>query len=114
MTTVVAIFVGIIGALVAVLITEILNKYEIDDVVGAVPVHLGAGVWGTLAVGFFSDLNILGTDLTRLEQIKAQFIGVLTIGAFSFFGSYLILRILNYFYPIESNSSTRRVRIEYS
>jgi Amt family ammonium transporter len=100
MTTVVAIFVGIIGALVAVLITEILNKYEIDDVVGAVPVHLGAGVWGTLAVGFFSDLNILGTDLTRLEQIKAQFIGVLTIGAFSFFGSYLILRILNYFYPL--------------
>ena len=100
MTTVVAIFVGIIGALVAVLITEILNKYEIDDVLGAVPVHLGAGVWGTLAVGFFSDLNILGTDLTRLEQIKAQFIGVLTIGAFSFFGSYIILRILNYFYPL--------------
>jgi Amt family ammonium transporter len=100
MTTVVSIFVGIIGALVAVLITEILNKYEIDDVVGAVPVHLGAGVWGTLAVGFFSDLNILGTDLTRLEQIKAQFIGVLTIGAFSFFGSYIILRILNYFYPL--------------
>ena len=100
MTTVVAIFVGIIGALVAVLITEILNKYEIDDVVGAVPVHLGAGVWGTLAVGFFSDLNILGTDLTRFEQIKAQFIGVLTIGAFSFFGSYIILRILNYFYPL--------------
>ena len=100
MTTVVAIFVGIIGALVAVLITEILNKYEIDDVVGAVPVHLGAGVWGTLAVGFFSDLNILGTDLTRLEQIKAQFIGVLTIGAFSFFGSFIILKILNYFYPL--------------
>ena len=100
MTTVVAIFVGIIGALVAVIITEILNKYEIDDVVGAVPVHLGAGVWGTLAVGFFSDLNILGTDLTRLEQIKAQFIGVLTIGAFSFFGSFIILKILNYFYPL--------------
>ena len=100
MTTVVAIFVGIIGALVAVTITEILNKYEIDDVVGAVPVHLGAGVWGTLAVGFFSDLNILGTDLTRLEQIKAQFIGVLTIGAFSFFGSFIILKILNYFYPL--------------
>ena len=100
MTSIVAIFVGIIGALVAVLITEILNKYEIDDVVGAVPVHLGAGVWGTLAVGFFSDLNILGTDLSRLEQIKAQFIGVLTIGAFSFFGSLIILRIINYFYPL--------------
>ena len=100
MTTVVAIIVGIIGALVAILITEILNKYEIDDVVGAIPVHLGAGIWGTLAVGFFSDLNILGTELTRFEQIKAQFIGVVAIGAFSFFGSFIILKILNYFYPL--------------
>ena len=100
MTTVVAIIVGIIGALVAILITEILNKFEIDDVVGAIPVHLGAGIWGTLAVGFFSDLNILGTELTRFEQIKAQFIGVVAIGAFSFFGSFIILKILNYFYPL--------------
>ena len=100
MTTVVAIIVGIIGALVAILITEILNKFEIDDVVGAIPVHLGAGIWGTLAVGFFSDLNILGTELTRFEQIKAQFIGIVTIGAFSFFGSFIILKILNYFYPL--------------
>jgi len=100
MTTVVAIIVGIIGALVAILITEILNKFEIDDVVGAIPVHLGAGIWGTLAVGFFSDLNILGTELTRFEQIKAQFIGVVTIGAFSFLGSFTILKILNYFYPL--------------
>jgi Amt family ammonium transporter len=100
MTTVVAIIVGIIGALVAILITEILNKFEIDDVVGAIPVHLGAGIWGTLAVGFFSDLNILGTELTRFEQIKAQFIGVVTIGAFSFLGSFIILKILNYFYPL--------------
>jgi Amt family ammonium transporter len=100
MTTVVAIIVGIIGALVAILITEILNKFEIDDVVGAIPVHLGAGIWGTLAVGFFSDLNILGTELTRFEQIKAQFIGIVAIGAFSFFGSFIILKILNYFYPL--------------
>jgi len=85
---------------VAIIITEILNKYEIDDVVGAIPVHLGAGIWGTLAVGFFSDLNILGTELTRFEQIKAQFIGVVTIGAFSFLGSFIILKILNYFYPL--------------
>ena len=62
--------------------------------------HLAAGVWGTLAVGFFSDLDILGTDLTRIEQIKAQFIGVISIGLFSFVGSYVILKTLNYFYPL--------------
>ena len=85
MTSVVSIFVGIVGAIIAIIVNEILQKFEIDDVVGAVPVHLAAGVWGTLAVGFFSDLEILGTDLTRFGQIKAQLIGVVSIGAFSFF-----------------------------
>tara|TARA_B100001248_G_scaffold260198_1_gene247787 strand:+ start:655 stop:2805 length:2151 start_codon:yes stop_codon:yes gene_type:complete len=100
MTSVTSIFVGIIGAIIAIFVNELLNKYEIDDVVGAVPVHLAAGIWGTLAVGFFSDLEILGTDLTRFEQIKAQIIGVVSIGAFSFFGSYFLLKILNSFYPL--------------
>ena len=100
MTSVTSIFVGVIGAVIAIIVNELLNKFEIDDVVGAVPVHLAAGVWGTLAVGLFSDLEILGTGLTRLEQIKAQFIGVVSIGAFSFFGSYILLKILNYFYPL--------------
>ena len=100
MTSVVSIFVGIVGAIIAIIVNEILNKLEIDDVVGAIPVHLAAGVWGTLAVGFFSNLEILGTDLSRIEQIKAQFIGIISIGFFSFVGSYIILKIVNNFYPL--------------
>ena len=100
MTSVTSIFVGIIGALIAIYVSRVLDKFEIDDVVGAVPVHLAAGVWGTLAVGFFSDLEILGTGLNRFEQIKVQFIGVIAVGAFSFFGSYVLLKLLNYFYPL--------------
>ena len=100
MTSITAIFVGIVGALIAIYVNELLNKFEIDDVVGAIPVHLAAGIWGTLAVGFFSDLEILGTDLTRLEQIKAQFIGVISIGIFTFLSSYTLLKVINYFYPL--------------
>jgi len=100
MTSVVSIFVGIVGAIIAIIVNEILQKFEIDDVVGAVPVHLAAGVWGTLAVGFFSDLEILDTDLTRFGQIKAQLIGIVSIGAFSFLSSYFILKFLNYVYPL--------------
>jgi len=100
MTSLTAIFVGIAGSLIAIGVNELLNKFEIDDVVGAIPVHLAAGVWGTLAVGFFSNLEILDTGLTRLEQIKVQFIGVGSIGLFAFLGSYILLKILNYFYPL--------------
>ena len=100
MTSLTAIVVGIVGSLIAIGVNELLNKFEIDDVVGAIPVHLAAGVWGTLAVGFFSNLEILDTGLTRWEQIKVQFIGAGSIGLFAFLGSYFLLKILNYFYPL--------------
>jgi Amt family ammonium transporter len=100
MTSVTSIFVGIIGAIVAIIVNEILNKFEIDDVVGAVPVHLAAGVWGTLAVGLFSDLSILDTGLDRFSQIKIQLIGIISIGAFTFISSFIILSLFNKFYPL--------------
>jgi len=100
MTSVTSIFVGIVGSIIAIIVNEILNKYEIDDVVGAVPVHLAAGIWGTLAVGLFSDLTILDTGLDRLSQIKIQFIGILSIGMFTFITSFLMLSLFNKFYPL--------------
>ncbi len=95
-----AILIGIIGTIIAIIVHELLNKKEIDDVVGAVPVHLAAGVWGTLAVGIFSNLEILDTGLSRIDQIKAQLIGISTIGLFSFVTSYIFFKIVNYFYPL--------------
>ena len=95
-----AIMIGIIGSIIAIIASELLEKYEIDDVVGAVPVHLAAGIWGTLAVGLFSDLEILGTGLTRLGQIKVQSIGIVTIGAFSFTASIIFFKLLNLVYPL--------------
>ena len=100
MTSVTSIFVGIIGAIIAIFVNELLNKFEIDDVVGAIPVHLAAGIWGTLAVGFFSDLNILDTGLDRFSQIKIQLIGILAIGSFTFISSFIILSFVNKFYPL--------------
>ena len=98
--------IGIIGTIIAIIVNEILNKKEIDDVVGAVPVHLAAGVWGTLAVGIFSNLEILGTGLTRIEQIKVQLIGIGAIGIFSFVSSFIFFKIVNYFYPLRVSPIT--------
>ena len=100
MTSVVSILVGIIGAIIAIIVNETLNNFEIDDVVGAVPVHLAAGIWGTLAVGIFGDLNILDTGLDRFSQIKIQLIGIVSIGLFTFVSSYTVLSLVNKFYPL--------------
>jgi Amt family ammonium transporter len=68
-----AVAIGAIGSLVAIAVDYLLVKLRIDDAVGAIPVHLGAGIWGTLAVGLFGDRDPLGTGLSKIEQPKRQF-----------------------------------------
>jgi Amt family ammonium transporter len=50
-----AMLVGFAGGMIAANGALLLERFRIDDPVGAVPVHLMAGVWGTIAVGIFSD-----------------------------------------------------------
>jgi Amt family ammonium transporter len=95
-----AVLIGLIGGMIAVMIEHMLERCGIDDAVGAIPVHLGAGAWGTIAVGLYGDLDILGTGLTRLEQIQVQLLGVFVCGAWTFGVAYALLRILNAFFPL--------------
>ena len=44
--------IGAVGGLIVVLGVPLLDRFKIDDVVGAIPVHLFAGIWGTIAVVF--------------------------------------------------------------
>jgi len=68
----VAMLVGAIGSLLACLTVPLLDKLKIDDVVGAIPVHLVAGIFGTLAVAF-----------TNPEvSFMPQLIGVVATGIF--------------------------------
>jgi len=45
-----AVAIGAVGGAIVVFAVPLLDKMKIDDVVGAIPVHLFAGIWGTLAV----------------------------------------------------------------
>ncbi|MFT7245385.1 MAG: Amt family ammonium transporter [Candidatus Azotimanducaceae bacterium] len=99
-TTPVAALIGLVGGMIAIGVEQMLERYQIDDAVGAIPVHLGAGIWGTLAVGLYGDLEILGTGLTRLEQIWVQLVGVVSCGLWAFCVTYALLRLVNHFYPL--------------
>ncbi len=71
-----AVAIGIISAIICNLAQRLIIKFEIDDVTGAVTVHLAAGIWGTLAVGIFGDLNLIDNGLSRFEQILVQLQGI--------------------------------------
>jgi Amt family ammonium transporter len=71
-----AFVIGLIGGLVVTLATWLLEARKIDDPVGAVPVHLAAGIWGTLSVGIFGVENGLVYG-GGVQQLLVQGVGVL-------------------------------------
>ena len=95
-----AILIGSIGGIISSGTIVLLEKLEIDDVVSAIPVHLAAGIWGTIAVALFGDFQMMGVEKTRLEQLYIQLIGIVSIGSFCFFGSYIIFKTINSFFPL--------------
>jgi len=73
-------FIGIVSAILCYFTQQIMCKYKLDDVTGAVPVHLVAGIWGTLAVALFGNLDLIDNGLSRLEQFQVQLIGIVATG----------------------------------
>jgi Amt family ammonium transporter len=79
-----AVIIGAVGGLICTAGIKLLEKVKLDDVVGAIPAHLFAGIWGTLAV-----------CIAAGGQFHIQLLGVVSIGAFVFGVSWLVWRGLD-------------------
>lgn len=79
-----ALWIGAVGGVIVVFVVPFLDNLKIDDVVGAIPVHLVAGFWGTLAVPFYTE----GTSF------MTQIVGFFSIGAFVFVVSGVLWLVL--------------------
>lgn len=109
-----AVFIGFIGGVAAFMVEELLVRLRIDDAVGAVPVHLGAGIWGTLAVGLFGQAALLGTGLTRWQQTGVQLLGIVVCFAWAFGLSYAILWLVNRFYTLRVSAYGEHIGLNVS
>ena len=79
-----AILIGGVGGVIVVYGTKLLFALQIDDVVGAIPAHLFAGIWGTLIV-----------PATNPDaSFSAQLIGVLAVNIFIFVVAYIVWSIM--------------------
>ncbi|WP_083225460.1 ammonium transporter [Neptunicoccus sediminis] len=79
-----ATLIGAMGGVIVVIVVPLLDKFRIDDVVGAIPVHLVAGIWGTIAVVFTNNEASLG----------AQLYGIITVAIFVIVTSAVVWFIL--------------------
>ena len=64
-----ATIIGAIGGIIVVFGVPLLDRLKIDDVVGAIPVHLFAGIWGTIAVVITNPAASLGTQLYSIMVV---------------------------------------------
>ena len=80
-----AIFIGAMGGVVCTVGMRALERFRIDDEVGAIPAHMGAGVWGTLAASIAGGANPF-----------LQLLGVVAIGAAVFSVSLLVWRLIDW------------------
>jgi ammonium transporter, Amt family len=79
-----ATIIGAIGGIIVVFAVPMLDKFKIDDVVGAIPVHLCAGIWGTFAVAFTNDS----------ASFTGQIFSIVVVGVFVFVVSLVLWAIL--------------------
>ena len=79
-----AIVIGGVGGLISTVGVRVLERLKVDDVVGAIPAHLFAGIWGTIAVCIVAG----GT-------LWVQLVGILSIGLFAFVLSFVIWKVLD-------------------
>jgi len=98
-----AVLIGAVAGIIVVPAHEWLDRMHIDDAVGAVPVHLAAGIWGTLAVAMFAEPG------AHLHQLQVQATGVLAAGAYALPVSFVVLWTINKILPLRADENAERV-----
>lgn len=89
-----AIIIGGVGGAIVVFTVPLLDKFKIDDVVGAIPVHLLAGIFGTLVVALNTQSEVDGVQLSVMQQLGVQALGVAAIGVFIFVASLILWALM--------------------
>jgi len=114
MTIPASMLIGVVGGLVCIWSTHLLERLQIDDAIGAVPAHLAAGIWGTLAVALLAPDGSWNNGHTRWEQLLVQAEGIAIIGAYSFGVSYVLLRLINRWLPLRVGVAEERIGLNIS
>ncbi len=109
-----AVLIGAVGGLVMYGAERWLERLRVDDAVGAVPVHLAAGVWGTVAVALFGSPEMLGTGLSFFSQLQVQLLGIFACFLWAFGLTYLLLSLVNPRLPLRVTAEEERIGLNVS
>ncbi|MBM3656865.1 MAG: ammonium transporter [Actinobacteria bacterium] len=99
-TTVGSLIIGAVSGVLVVYAVAFFDKIKVDDPVGAISVHGVCGVFGTIAVGLFSNEEVEGVVAKGLfygggtDQLVSQIIGVVAVAAFVLVASVILFAVI--------------------
>jgi ammonium transporter, Amt family len=103
-----AIIIGAIGGLLCSIATVLMERWRLDDVVGAVPVHLFCGVWGTIAVGIFDEKGF------SLNALGMQIFGVLVIAGSAFVAALVVFKIIDASVGLRATDDEQEMGLDFA
>jgi Amt family ammonium transporter len=110
-----AVIISVIASLLVCLSVQVLDRWRIDDPVGAISVHGGGGLWGVLAVGIFANGgSVNGCLHGGWGQLGAQALGALVLILWAGGVSWLLLKILDWFIPMRVPSEVELEGLDIS
>jgi len=104
-----ALLTGAVAGALSVIAAETLVAMKIDDVVGAVSVHVVGGVWGTLAAGLFN-----ADDMFNPAQLGVQALGCLAAFVWAFGASMLMYWLINKVVPLRASTLDEQRGLDFS
>ena len=109
-----AIVIGLLAGVICFASEMLLFSLKIDDAVGAIPVHLACGIWGTIAVALFGDPVLLGTGLSMSAQLAVQLKGIISAGLLSFGIALPLISTINRIHPLRVSAVDEHNGLNFS
>lgn len=109
MEPVFALVTGMVAGGLSVVAADMIEAMGIDDVVGAVSVHVVGGVWGTLAAGLFNPATLFDP-----KQLGVQALGSLVAFVWGFGGAFLVYKTIDRIMPMRASSLDEQRGLDYT
>ena len=110
-TTPEVIAIGSIGGLVMLGVSHLLQRLRVDDAVDAVSVHLGGGIWGTLAAAFVSRHASVGSSW--LPRLEVQLLGIAVAAVWAFGATLLVVFLASKFFALRVAPHDERLGLNF-
>ncbi|MGA3109927.1 MAG: ammonium transporter [Candidatus Bathyarchaeia archaeon] len=100
-----SIIIGLVAGVLCNYVGSLRARTRLDDSLDVFACHGAGGMWGTIATGLFASTLINpggpnGFFFGNPAQLGIQVLAVVIVAAFSFAGSYVLLRLINVVMPL--------------